>query len=54
MESAENRAITAAKFLDLLGKIALEMAFILPDQDTGLLPLNSLLMDLEELTGKVT
>ena len=54
MESAENRATTAAKFLDLLGKIALEMAFILPDQDTGLLPLNSLLMDLEELTGKET
>ena len=54
MESAENRATTTAKFLDLLGKIALEMAFILPDQDTGLLPLNSLLMDLEELTGKET
>jgi two-component system chemotaxis sensor kinase CheA len=54
MESAEYRATTAAKFLDLLGKIALEMAFILPDQDTGLLPLNSLLMDLEELTGKET
>ena len=54
MESSENRATPAAKSLDCLGKIALEMAFIMPDQDMGLLPLNSLLMDLEELTGKET
>ncbi len=54
MGSAENRATPVAKSLDFLGKIALEMAFITPDEDAGLLPLNSLLMDLEELTGKET
>ena len=54
METVENGATPAAKLLNILGQIALEMAFIVPDQDAGLLPLNSLLMDLEELAAKET
>lgn len=53
MDIAEIGATPAEKSLGILGQMALEMAFILPDQDAGLLPLNSLLMDLEEVTAKV-
>jgi two-component system chemotaxis sensor kinase CheA len=52
MDIAEIGATPAEKSLGILGQMALEMAFILPDQDAGLLPLNSLLMDLEEVTSK--
>jgi two-component system chemotaxis sensor kinase CheA len=34
---------------EILGKLGMELAFVEPGQDTGLLPINSLLMDLEEL-----
>ena len=36
----------AAEFVGQLGE---ELAFVAPNQDTGLLPINRLLMDLEEL-----
>jgi two-component system chemotaxis sensor kinase CheA len=53
MDIVEIGATPTEKSLGILGQMALEMALILPDQDAGLLPLNSLLMDLEEVTAKV-
>jgi len=40
-----------AKLSELLELMAEEMAFLMPDRDTGLLPLNGYLMDLEDMTG---
>jgi hypothetical protein len=32
-----------------MGRLGEELAFVAPDQDTGLLPINGFVMDLEEL-----
>ena len=34
---------------DIIGQLGEELAFVAPDQDTGLLPINRFVMDLEEL-----
>ncbi len=49
MEASPNVSRVPDGALELLGKLGLELAFVEPDKDAGLLPLNSLLMDLEEL-----
>ena len=38
-----------ARAAEILGQLGLELAFVEPGQDKGLLPINSFLMDLEEL-----
>lgn len=39
---------TPARGSEIMSQIGVELAFIEPDRDTGLLPINSLVMDLEE------
>jgi len=34
---------------EIMGRLGEELAFVAPDQDTGLLPINRFVMDLEEL-----
>ena len=34
---------------EIIGRLGEELAFVAPDQDTGLLPINGFVMDLEEL-----
>ena len=34
---------------EILNQLAEELAFVVPEQDTGLLPVNRFIMDLEEL-----
>jgi len=38
-----------SQVIELHAQLAMELAFVSPDQDTGLLPINSILMDLEDL-----
>lgn len=49
MQAASDDSSPAARAGDILGQIGLELAFAQPGRDTGLLPVNSLLMDLDEL-----
>ena len=35
--------------VEIVGQLGEELAFVAPDQDTGLLPINGFVMDLEEL-----
>src|SRR5262245_14938608 len=46
-------AKTLTRAAEILGQLGVELAFVEPDQDTGLLPINSLVMDLEELAQPV-
>jgi two-component system chemotaxis sensor kinase CheA len=41
-----------ARATEILGQIGEELAFVEADRDAGLLPINSLLMDFEELSGE--
>lgn len=41
-------ATTSEKASEILGQLGVELAFVEPDRDAGLLPINSLVMDLEE------
>jgi HPt (histidine-containing phosphotransfer) domain-containing protein len=38
-----------SKAAEIIGQLGEELAFVAPDQDTGLLPINRFVMDLEEL-----
>ena len=48
-ESAIPSLLKVAEIIGLLGE---ELAFVAPDQDAGILPINRLVMDLEELPEK--
>jgi len=37
---------------EILNQLAEELAFVVPDQDTGLLPVNRFIMDLEEIAAQ--
>jgi len=39
---------TFSQVVESHAQMAMELAFVIPDQDTGLLPINSILMDLED------
>ena len=39
---------TFSQIVEFHAQLAMELAFVTPDQDTGLLPINSILMDLED------
>lgn len=41
-------AVASEKASEILGQLGVELAFVEPDRDAGLLPINSLVMDLEE------
>ena len=48
--NAKESAIpTFSKAAEIIGQLGEELAFVAPDQDTGLLPINRFVMDLEEL-----
>jgi hypothetical protein len=49
MKPAPNHPELPARAVEILGKLGLELAFVEPGLDTGLLPINSFVMDLEEL-----
>ena len=38
-----------SKMAEIMGHVGEELAFVAPDEDAGLLPLNRFVMDLEEL-----
>ena len=49
-ENPNESAISGfSKAADIIGQLGEELAFVAPDQDTGLLPVNRFVMDLEEL-----
>ena len=48
MKVTSNQTTITARAAEILGRLGVELAFVEPDQDTGLLPINSLVMDLEE------
>jgi len=48
MDSTQDSSQIPVQIGELLGQLAMELAFVAPDQDTGLLPINSILMDLED------
>lgn len=41
--------LSFSKATEIIGRLGEELAFVAPDQDTGLLPVNRFVMDLEEL-----
>jgi two-component system, chemotaxis family, sensor kinase CheA len=41
-----------SKMAEIIGQMGEELAFVVPDEDSGLLPLNRLVMDLEELVDR--
>jgi len=47
----KNALGNSLKAAELLAKIGEELAFVLPEQDAGLLPINRFVMDLEELAA---
>ena len=49
MDSTQASSQIPAQINELLGQLAMELAFVVPDHDTGLLPINSLLMELEDV-----
>lgn len=49
MQGPPPDASVPARAAEILGKLGLELAFVEPGQDTGLLPINGFVMDLEEL-----
>jgi two-component system chemotaxis sensor kinase CheA len=50
MDSCNESAISSLrKVTEIIGQLGEELAFLVPDYDAGLLPLNRLVMDLEEL-----
>jgi two-component system chemotaxis sensor kinase CheA len=51
---AETSNNVFARLAELSGKIALELAFAEPGKDNGLLPVNSLLSEIEECAGAAT
>jgi len=49
-ENPKKSAILSfSKATEIIGRLGEELAFVAPDQDTGLLPVNRFVMDLEEL-----
>jgi two-component system chemotaxis sensor kinase CheA len=48
MDTKQSSPTVPPQILELHGKLAVELAFVMPDQDSGLLPINSILMDLED------
>ncbi|MEN9675603.1 MAG: hypothetical protein RIS76_1499, partial [Verrucomicrobiota bacterium] len=45
---SSNVTTSPARTAEILAQLGVELAFVEPDRDTGLLPINSLVMDLEE------
>jgi two-component system, chemotaxis family, sensor kinase CheA len=45
----ESAILGFSRAADIIGQLGEELAFVAPDQDTGLLPINRFVMDLEEL-----
>jgi two-component system, chemotaxis family, sensor kinase CheA len=49
MTTPPNELKTLARAVEILDQLGVELAFVEPAKDTGLLPINSFVMDLEEL-----
>jgi two-component system, chemotaxis family, sensor kinase CheA len=48
----ESNITNLSKADEILGQLGVELAFVTPNQDTGLLPINRFVMDLEELAER--
>ena len=48
-QSKESSVSSFSQAAEIVGQLGEELAFVAPNQDTGLLPINRLVMDLEEL-----
>jgi two-component system chemotaxis sensor kinase CheA len=49
MSSAASPSVSFSSITHLHGQLGVELAFVAPGEDAGLLPINSILMDLEDL-----
>src|SRR4051812_48148024 len=49
MRAPPNDLSSPVKAIEILDQVGVELSFVEPDKDTGLLPINSFVMDLEEL-----
>ena len=48
----ESTILNLSKAAEIIGQLGEELAFVAPDQDAGLLPINKFVMDLEELADR--